>query len=90
METLAGVLLGAGFVLDHGRSQPGHNRRSADFGHLFIEIDPELFMQIREYPARVAHMIEHAKLRELVSRSLNIVFRIGFLRIGCWRNMERS
>jgi amino acid adenylation domain-containing protein len=61
MEALAGVLTGAGFCWDHeghrGTPKPG----GLDLGHLFIVIDPEIFLPAGEFQARVDRMIEQTK-----------------------------
>ena len=65
MELLAGVLTGAGFPWDHreerlaGRSDPEPN-----LGHFFMAIDPEMFMPMGEFTARMDTMIDQAKASE--------------------------
>jgi amino acid adenylation domain-containing protein len=61
MEVLAGVLTGAGFGQDHQRERMRRPDVPADFGHLFVAIDPQIFMPLSEFTARVDRMIEQVK-----------------------------
>jgi amino acid adenylation domain-containing protein len=61
MEALAGVLTGAGFCWDHRREPTRPSVAPLDYGHFFMAIDPELFMPVAEFTARVDRMIEQAK-----------------------------
>ncbi|HEX7154086.1 MAG TPA: amino acid adenylation domain-containing protein [Thermoanaerobaculia bacterium] len=61
METLSGVLTGAGFGSDHRRERLRQPGVAADFGHFFIAIDPELFLSRAEFAARVDRMIDEVK-----------------------------
>lgn len=61
MEVLAGVLTGAGFCWDHRREPTRQSGAPPDFGHFFMAIEPELFMPVAEFTARVDRMIEQAK-----------------------------
>jgi LDH2 family malate/lactate/ureidoglycolate dehydrogenase/aryl carrier-like protein len=54
LEALAGALTGAGFCRDH----EGHR---GDLGHLFIAIDPELFLPIEDFRTRMDRLIEQTK-----------------------------
>jgi amino acid adenylation domain-containing protein len=62
LETLAGILTGAGFCRDHRREQM--RQGPPDLGHLFIAINPELFMPIAEFKSRVDSMVEQVKSGE--------------------------
>jgi LDH2 family malate/lactate/ureidoglycolate dehydrogenase len=64
METLAGVLTGAGFCRDHHPERMRPSGELPDVGHFFMAIDPELFMPIAEFKARVDRMIQQAKAAE--------------------------
>ena len=61
LEVLAGVLTGAGFGEDHRRERMRRPDVPADFGHFFLAIDPELFMPLAEFTARVDRMIAQVK-----------------------------
>ena len=62
LETLAGILTGAGFCRDHRRERM--RQGPPDLGHLFIAINPELFMPIAEFKSRVDSMVEQVKSGE--------------------------
>ena len=65
MELLAGVLTGAGFPWDHRDERlAGRNDPAPNFGHFFMAIDPEMFMPMNEFTARVDTMIDQAKASE--------------------------
>jgi LDH2 family malate/lactate/ureidoglycolate dehydrogenase len=64
MEVLAGVLTGAGFCWDHRRDHARPEEEPRDLGHFFLAINPELFMPIREFAARVDRMIEQTQSGE--------------------------
>jgi amino acid adenylation domain-containing protein len=61
MEALSGALTGAGFCWDHeghrGTPKPG----GLDLGHLFIVIDPAIFMPAAEFRSRVDRLILQTK-----------------------------
>lgn len=61
METLAGVLTGAGFCWDHRRERMRQSAEPPDLGHFFIAINPDLFMPVDEFTARVERMIDQVK-----------------------------
>lgn len=61
MEVLAGVLTGAGFCWDHRRNPLRPNQQPHDLGHFFLAINPELFMPLAEFGARVDRLIEQTK-----------------------------
>jgi LDH2 family malate/lactate/ureidoglycolate dehydrogenase len=69
MEVLAGVLTGSGFGADHRREQMRRSEKPPNIGHLFMAIDPELFMPLVEFTARVDCLIEQTKAGE---RSENV------------------
>ena len=60
MEILAGVLTGAGFCWDHHRHGQ-HDGNELDLGHLFIVIDPELFMPLPSFTERIRRLIDQTK-----------------------------
>jgi amino acid adenylation domain-containing protein len=62
LETLAGILTGAGFCREHRRERM--RQGPPDLGHFFMAIDPELFMPIAEFTLRVDRMIEQVKASE--------------------------
>jgi len=62
LETLAGILTGAGFCRDHRRERM--RQGPPDLGHLFMAINPELFMPIAEFKSRVDSMVEQVKSGE--------------------------
>jgi len=64
METLAGVLSGAGFCLDHSRERMRETDLPLDLGHFFLALNPELFMPLAEFKARVDRMIDDVKSGE--------------------------
>jgi LDH2 family malate/lactate/ureidoglycolate dehydrogenase len=61
MEMLAGVLTGAGFCHDHGREIARDDARPPDLGHFFLAINPEMFMPVADFRARVDRMIDEVK-----------------------------
>jgi LDH2 family malate/lactate/ureidoglycolate dehydrogenase len=61
MEVLSGVLTGAGFGADHRRDRLQTNDVPPDFGHLFIAIDPEMFLPRGEFASRVDRLIGEVK-----------------------------
>jgi LDH2 family malate/lactate/ureidoglycolate dehydrogenase len=73
MEVLAGVLTGAGFTRDHAREVTRDESRSPDLGHFFLAINPEMFMAVDEFKARVDRMIEDIKGSELAEGSRGIM-----------------
>lgn len=73
MEILAGVLSGAGFGLDHGRHLLGAYAGGADFGHLFLVLDPALLLPRREFLERVDQLIIQTKQGKLASDSTEIL-----------------
>lgn len=73
MEILAGVLSGAGFGLDHGRHLLGAYAGGADFGHLFLALDPALLLSRREFLERVDQLIVQTKQGKLAADSTEIL-----------------
>lgn len=73
MEILAGVLSGAGFGLDHGRHLLGAYAGGADFGHLFLALDPALFLPQRDFLERVDRLIVQTKQGKLAADSTEIL-----------------
>ena len=65
MEVLAGVLSGAGFCRDHEREITRGGERPPNLGHLFMAINPELFMPRAEFQARIDRMVEAVKSSQL-------------------------
>jgi LDH2 family malate/lactate/ureidoglycolate dehydrogenase len=65
METLAGLLSGAKFCLDHDRETFRSGAVEHDLGHFFLALDPEMFMPVAEFKARVDRMIDDVKKSEL-------------------------
>jgi len=65
METLSGLLSGAKFCLDHDRETFRSGAEEHDLGHFFIAMNPEMFMPIDEFKARVDRMIDDVKKSEL-------------------------
>ncbi|HVC35508.1 MAG TPA: Ldh family oxidoreductase [Chloroflexota bacterium] len=61
METLAGLLSGAKFCLDHDRETFRGGAQEHDLGHFFLALNPEMFMPIAEFTARVDRMIDDVK-----------------------------
>ena len=59
LETLSGILTGAGFCGEHRRERM--RQGPPDLGHLFMAINPELFMPIDEFTLRVDSMVEQVK-----------------------------
>jgi amino acid adenylation domain-containing protein len=66
IEALAGALSGAGYCADHGREASARHGGS-DIGHLFIVLDPVLFMARSVFEDRVADMVRQAKGSELAA-----------------------
>jgi LDH2 family malate/lactate/ureidoglycolate dehydrogenase len=66
METLAGLLTGAGFCQDHHRDRMRQTTEPLDLGHFFLALNPELFMPIDTFTARVDTMIDAVKSGERV------------------------
>lgn len=64
METLAGILTGAGFCWDHGRERIYNPEEENDLGHFFLALNPTLFLPLEEFKARVDRMIEQVKSGE--------------------------
>jgi LDH2 family malate/lactate/ureidoglycolate dehydrogenase len=64
MEVLAGVLTGANFGWANQRERTVREALPAGFGHFFMVIDPELFMPVGEFTARVDQLISEAKSSE--------------------------
>lgn len=73
METLAGVLTGAGFTHDHGREVARDDSRPPDLGHFFLAINPEMFMGSDEFLGRVDRMIDDIKKSELAEGSRGVM-----------------
>jgi LDH2 family malate/lactate/ureidoglycolate dehydrogenase len=73
METLAGVLTGAGFTKDHGREITRDESKSPDLGHFFLAINPEMFMDAGEFTSRVDRMIDDIKSSELAEDSRGVM-----------------
>jgi LDH2 family malate/lactate/ureidoglycolate dehydrogenase len=65
METLAGLLSGAKFTLDHSRETFRGGVEEHDLGHFFLAMNPEMFMPIAEFKARVDRMIDDVKKSEV-------------------------
>jgi LDH2 family malate/lactate/ureidoglycolate dehydrogenase len=65
METLSGLLTGARFCLDHDRETFRSGTIQHDLGHFFLALNPEMFMPVAEFKARVDRMIEDVKRSEL-------------------------
>jgi LDH2 family malate/lactate/ureidoglycolate dehydrogenase len=61
METLAGVLTGAKFCLDHNRETFRSGAHEHGLGHFFLAMNPEMFMPVAEFGARVDRMIDDVK-----------------------------
>ncbi len=64
MEVLAGVLSGAGFTLDHRREVIRSTTEHHNLGHFFLAINPELFMPMNEFQARMDRMVDDLKASE--------------------------
>ncbi len=62
-EGLAGALTGAGFCWDHDKDGK-QSDWELDLGHLFIAIDPELFIPLSEFKTRVDRMVKQTKTGE--------------------------
>jgi amino acid adenylation domain-containing protein len=62
LETLTGILTGAGFCGDHRRERM--RQGAPDLGQLFVAINPELFMPIDQFKKRVDSMVEQVKASE--------------------------
>jgi LDH2 family malate/lactate/ureidoglycolate dehydrogenase len=73
METLAGILTGAGFCWEHRRTPGGQGGAGPDFGHFFLVINPELFQPLGEFLARVDRMIEQTKGGKRVEEGVEIL-----------------
>ena len=73
METLAGLLTGAGFGHDHAREVTRDESRSPDLGHFFLAINPEMFMGADEFKGRVDRMIGEIKASELAEGSSGVM-----------------
>jgi LDH2 family malate/lactate/ureidoglycolate dehydrogenase len=73
MEVLAGVLTGAGFGWDNRREHNRHMVKPANFGHFFLALDPELFMALPDFTARVDRLIEMTKSGERAAGSDEIL-----------------
>jgi LDH2 family malate/lactate/ureidoglycolate dehydrogenase len=65
METLAGLLSGARFTLDHNRETFRSGAQDHDLGHFFLALNPEMFMPIAEFKARVDRMVDDVKKSDL-------------------------
>lgn len=65
METLAGLLSGAKFCLDHGRETFRSGTEEHDLGHFFLAMNPEMFMSVPEFKDRVDRMIDDVKKSEV-------------------------
>jgi LDH2 family malate/lactate/ureidoglycolate dehydrogenase len=65
METLAGLLSGARFCLDHDRETFRSGSAEHDLGHFFLALNPEMFMPVAEFKDRVDRMIDDIKRSEL-------------------------
>ncbi len=74
MEVLSGVLSGAGFGRDHQREAMRQATEPRDLGHFFLVIDPELFMPLDQFTARVDHMIGQTKTGERAEGVDEILF----------------
>jgi LDH2 family malate/lactate/ureidoglycolate dehydrogenase len=61
METLAGVLTGAGFCRHHKAERIRHGSEPPDLGHFFMAINPDVFLPGEEFEARVDQMIDQVK-----------------------------
>jgi LDH2 family malate/lactate/ureidoglycolate dehydrogenase len=64
METLAGLLTGAGFCQDHHRDRMRQTTEPIDLGHFFLALNPELFMPLDTFTSRVDTMIDAVKTGE--------------------------
>jgi amino acid adenylation domain-containing protein len=73
METLAGVLSGSGFCLDHRRELLRQNAGPPDTGHFFLVIDPALLMPADIFAERVDRMIEQVKSGEQAAGTAEIL-----------------
>jgi LDH2 family malate/lactate/ureidoglycolate dehydrogenase len=73
MEVLAGVLTGAGFGWDNRREHTARMTKPANFGHFFMAIDPELFLPLPEFTARIDRLIEQTKAGGLTEGSQEIL-----------------
>lgn len=73
MEVLAGVLTGAGFCLDHGRETVRDEGKRPDLGHFFLAINPELFMPLEQFRARVDRMVDEIKSSRLAPGTKEIL-----------------
>jgi LDH2 family malate/lactate/ureidoglycolate dehydrogenase len=73
METLAGLLSGAKFTLDHDRETFRGGGVEHDLGHFFLALNPEMFLPIDEFTARVDRMIEDVKKSELAEGAKEVL-----------------
>jgi LDH2 family malate/lactate/ureidoglycolate dehydrogenase len=64
MEVLTGVLTGARFCREHSPEEWRKREQPLDIGHFFIAINPDLFMPIAAFTARVDQMIDDVKAGE--------------------------
>ncbi len=88
-EALAGVLTGAGFCHDHSRHGAAAEGET-DLGHLFAVIDPEIFIELNTFKARLDRMIVQTKKGRLAAGSREILVpgeREHFARV---QNIERG
>lgn len=86
METLAGLLSGARFCLDHDRETFRSGAVEHDLGHFFLALNPEMFMPLDEFTARVDRMIDDVKKSEL-AEGVSEVLLPGELEM---RNRQRN
>lgn len=104
MEILAGVMSGAGFGLDHGRHLLGAYAGGADFGHVFLAMDPALQSPADRFLERVDRLIAQTKAgelaegsegilipgeRELLARQRHLAEGHVPLSIHSWRQLQR-
>jgi LDH2 family malate/lactate/ureidoglycolate dehydrogenase len=73
METLAGLLTGAKFTLDHAREAFRGGAQEHDLGHFFLALNPEMFMPLDEFKARVDRMIDDVKKSELAEGAKEVL-----------------
>jgi LDH2 family malate/lactate/ureidoglycolate dehydrogenase len=64
METLAGLLAGAGSPWEHRDDRRQRQDYEPDLGHFFMALDPRLFLPYEAFTARVEAMIAAAKASE--------------------------
>jgi amino acid adenylation domain-containing protein len=60
IEVLAGALTGAGYCADH-RGAAAARHGGSDIGHLFIALDPDVFMPRDRFRARVDDIVQQTK-----------------------------